>query len=986
LLRTVLGAGQACGVGELSLLPTVAFSSTSASASGGVSGSGAASLSGGTATPALLRGDPLAWHVVLEQMCDAEALALPLFTAAALSDEPFDPVAAAESQLQVGGSHVGGSQLGEWQLGGSQGSQRPGGEKGSPISPAMESGPMEKRLSRIRSMMGAGGGASPARGGGGLDTPTARSLSLYIPQSPNFTSNPLSRALTPKSSVRAVRSFRFGDVPAAAHMEPLALDAATHVVDDDEDDEEEEEEDGGGRETQRREEEEAGASGSVAATESGVHVHSNGSVASTASKQPRAPPVRSPWKGLEPPRTPSMRSLPGALSTERGTSRSFFGEEAVGMGMGMGGESFEARASVASSSSASSSSGSSAVRVTGHKLLPNVLQGLVKRDPLSALATMERAMLVAYREALVNVPLALPKFLQAVTWYDRSQASHAHSLIYQWSLLPRQRALRYLELLDKWSADQQVRHLACEVLRTCSHDDLARILPQLSQALKFESHATSSLWLLLLERALAAPLTVAPALYWSLRVEAGTSALAHARFAMLQSLLVGRVPLLLRDVLATQVRLWGKHGVFAGVCRAMKEAKKRGASKATLKALLIETLRALKDQLPAASILPLDGRLEVGELIPEDCRVLDSAKLPIWLVFRSNDPDDDDDCDGGSDGPGRDEAGVGVVEVGDGVEGDGAAGGAEGSSVVVGGSGGVVGGSGAVSGGAVSGGTSGAVSGGGTGGAQKRKPGKMRVIFKAGDDVRQDTLTLQILRVLQRMWHEAGVHVSMTPYRCMATWETGGLVEVVPRSQTTAEIHKSYGGAFRDEAIQRWISEHNGPVGSEGYAAAADRFLRSSAAYCVATYVLGIGDRHNDNIMVKESGELFHIDFGHFLGNWKYQFNIKRERTAFVLTPEMAAVMGGVGSREFERFLQLCCDALEVVRANGPELINLLALMIAAGMPELRSREDVHYIRDMLALDKSAADAALAFRAEAAKALADVYRRVDNQLHIWAHG
>lgn len=46
-----------------------------------------------------------------------------------------------------------------------------------------------------------------------------------------------------------------------------------------------------------------------------------------------------------------------------------------------------------------------------------------------------------------------------------------------------------------------------------------------------------------------------------------------------------------------------------------------------------------------------------------------------------------------------------------------------------------------------------------------------------------------------------------------------------------------------------------------------------------------------------EYGNLFlDIDFGHFLGNIKTFAGISRERTPFVLTPDMVHVMGGKDS------------------------------------------------------------------------------------------
>ena len=83
------------------------------------------------------------------------------------------------------------------------------------------------------------------------------------------------------------------------------------------------------------------------------------------------------------------------------------------------------------------------------------------------------------------------------------------------------------------------------------------------------------------------------------------------------------------------------------------------------------------------------------------------------------------------------------------------------------------------------------------------------------------------------------------------------MIEVVLNSTTIAKIQKKargFTGAFDKKLLYQWLMDQNPTSASREKA--IDNFIHSCAGCCVATYVLGIGDRHSDNIMLRKNGQV----------------------------------------------------------------------------------------------------------------------------------
>ena len=80
-----------------------------------------------------------------------------------------------------------------------------------------------------------------------------------------------------------------------------------------------------------------------------------------------------------------------------------------------------------------------------------------------------------------------------------------------------------------------------------------------------------------------------------------------------------------------------------------------------------------------------------------------------------------------------------------------------------------------------------------------------------------------------------------------------------------------------------------------------EKFIKSTAAFSVITYLLGIGDRHLDNIMVTKAGILFHIDFSFCIGHDPKPFY-----PSIRITKEMIDMIGGEDSSNYKYFIEQC--------------------------------------------------------------------------------
>ena len=132
----------------------------------------------------------------------------------------------------------------------------------------------------------------------------------------------------------------------------------------------------------------------------------------------------------------------------------------------------------------------------------------------------------------------------------------------------------------------------------------------------------------------------------------------------------------------------------------------------------------------------------------------------------------------------------------------------------------------------------------------------------------------------------------------------------------------------------------------EGYFLLRRVFLESFAAFSAACYVLGIGDRHQENYLVDESsGQVVGIDFGHSFGNGPAKLPVP-ELIPFRFTPQLQQLLSPSDTSALLRLQLGRC--LQAYRAEAAGLGDMLELFVrepivdwCGGMSEGDARAEV---------------------------------------------
>jgi hypothetical protein len=213
------------------------------------------------------------------------------------------------------------------------------------------------------------------------------------------------------------------------------------------------------------------------------------------------------------------------------------------------------------------------------------------------------------------------------------------------------------------------------------------------------------------------------------------------------------------------------------------------------------------------------------------------------------------------------------------------------------------------------------------------------ILMKSGDNPHHDRFALAMARVFNHLWQREGVAVSVggrpelvqnVLYGILQAGVRTSVIEMVSGSTPVRSFHDRHSRLmFAMFGDSWWQGDLNDWVPSAP-------LIASAAAAFTTAFILDIGDRHQDNMLVTRSGHLFNIDFSFIFGEHPRFVDAQpfaipvALRTALVQSGPLWGIFKGACVRAFAALVKhrefVVLQAIETARALGSHFLITHAL------------------------------------------------------------
>ena len=199
---------------------------------------------------------------------------------------------------------------------------------------------------------------------------------------------------------------------------------------------------------------------------------------------------------------------------------------------------------------------------------------------------------------------------------------------------------------------------------------------------------------------------------------------------------------------------------------------------------------------------------------------------------------------------------------------------------------------------------------------------EIKLIIKKDAGLRKERIVACLMALLQFKLRQQVARKKLDDFENVPTYEIImlsqdlGVIEFVENSITLRMVNDNH-----HMSLQNYVLKKNA---NELISVVRNRFSQSLAISSSIAYILGLGDRHLDNIMINDKGQVFHIDFGYLMENPVTSIlgapNIK-------VTADMIEILGGQSGDHYESFKNYVIRVHEIMRLHKNIIVNYYEIL-----------------------------------------------------------